>query len=274
MVLRGLLVAAAGFLFIFSPGLPMGLLARGKFPIERGVLLRGIGLWLAALLPALFIQSLLLQIFYPQHAAADLAGRPADYLLTLLSAFILALFVQLALLILLRRRKKEAENLLQDGMMLGFGVGLIAQVFNGLILVGAGFRLMYGDLSSPTLAAAAGLSMLDLLLGLAALVMFRPALLVVSAAQGLLVARAVSENWRYFWLAVAVDVTFAWAILGLKIALGGTQPGQVALAESDRLISAVTLLYYILAFGIAYYWLAAMVEGWSRQADARSKRRK
>lgn len=269
MVLRGLLVAAGGFLFIFSPGLPISLLARGRFPIERGLLYRGIGLWLAALLPSLFIQSLLLQIFYPARQASDLSGRPADYLLTLLSAFIMALFVQLALLILLRRRKPAAENLLQDGMTLGFGIGLIAQVFNGLILVGAGFRLMYGDLSSPTLAAAASLSMLDLLLGLAALVMFRPALLVVSGAQGLLVARAVSENWRFFWLAIGIDVVFAWTILGLKIALGGAQPGQVALGESDRLISTVTLLYYALAFGIAYYWLAARVESWSRQGERR-----
>jgi len=246
----------------------MSLLARGRAPIERGLLYWGIGLWLAALIPSLFIQSLLLQIFYPDHARTGFSGRPADYLLTLLGAFITALFVAVAMALLLRRRREQAGDLESKGMALGFGIGLIAQVFNGLILVGAGFRLMFGDASAPALQAAATIGLLDLVLSLLALVLFRPTLLVVSAVQGVMVARSVGGRWRYFWLAVLIDMVFAWAILGLKMALGGTNPGQVQLADPNSLISLVTLVYYGLAFGLAYRWLAGQMEYWNRATEA------
>lgn len=267
MILRGILIAASGFLFIFSPGLPMSLLGRAGrgAPIDRGLLYWGIGLWLAALIPSLFIQSLLIQIVSPQ-SSARLTGRPVDYLLTLAGAFVTALFVTLAMAILLRRRKAEAEHRQADGMTLGFGIGLIAQVFNGLILVGAGFRLMFGDTADPALQAAAAVSLLDLLLGLLALVMFRPALLVVSAVQGVLAARAVSGGAGLFWIAVAVGTAFAWIIPALKMIMGATDPGQVLLGDPDRLVSAVTLAYYLLAFWLAYRWLAGQAAHWDRAA--------
>jgi hypothetical protein len=186
----------------------------------------------------------------------------------------MALFVQLAMAIMLRRQKGKAENLLSSGMTLGFGISLIVQLFNGLILVGAGFRLLFGDLSTPTLASMASISLLDLVLGLLALVMFRPTLLVVSAVQGVLVGRAVSDGWRFFWLAILVDVAFAWTILGLRMALGGADPMQVSLGDTDRLGAVVTILYYGLAFWIAYRWLAARVEGWNQAKDTGGKRRK
>jgi hypothetical protein len=261
MVLRGLLVIASGFLFIFSPGLPMRLLARGGRPIDRNLLYWGIGLWLAALLPGLFVQSLLVQIFGSQSAEA---GAPQDYLLTLAGTFITALFVQLALLLFLRRRREAAEDLRFSGLTLGFGVGLIAQVFNGLFLIGAGFQLMFGNTSTPALAAAAGAGFVDLCLSLLALVLFRPTLLVVSAAQGVLVGRAVGERGPYFWLAVLVGTAFSWLLLALSILLGSANPGQVSLGSSDRLVSVVTILYYALAFGLAYRWLAPKVEQRSR----------
>jgi hypothetical protein len=257
MLLRGLLVIASGFLFIFSPGLPMRLLARGSRPIDRSLLYWGIGLWLAALLPGFFVQSLILQLF---GSRGDQPGTPQDYLLTLIGAFITALFVQLALLLFLRRRQETAGDRLFSGMTLGFGASLIAQVLNGLFLIGAGFQLIFGNISTPALAAAAEVGFLDLCLSLLALVLFRPAQLVVSAAQGVLVGRALGERRSFFWLAVLAGVAFAWPLLALSMALGSANPGQVALGAADRLMSVITILFYALAFGLAYRWLAPQLE--------------
>ena len=61
MFVRGLLIALSGFLFIFSPGLPMGLLTRRGPALKPDLIYWGIGLWLLMLLPSFFLQSLLRQ---------------------------------------------------------------------------------------------------------------------------------------------------------------------------------------------------------------------
>jgi hypothetical protein len=253
LFLRGLLVAASGFLFIFSPGLPMSLLVRRRHgpAFQRDMVYWGIGLWLAALLPSLFLQSLLRQALQDRF--------PADEALTLAGALLTAFFVTGAMYLVLRRRRAEAAALPPNGLALGFGAGLIAQVFTGLSLVGAGFRLMFGDASTATLALLAQISFLDLLLTLLPLILFRPALLVISAARGLLAARALTERPAFFWLAVLVEAVFVWALLGLQWALGSETPGQVLLGEINAVISIVTSAYYLLTFGLAYAWLSAQV---------------
>ncbi len=273
MILRGLLIAASGFLFIFSPGLPMSLLARRSPSFSRDIVYWGIGAWLVALLPSLFLQSLLRQILQNSPTPRGLSGQPVDYALTLAGALLTALFVAGGMCLVLRFKRIEAATLPPNGLALGFGVGLITQVFTGLSLVGAGFRLMFGDTGTETLASLAQVSYLNLLLALLALILFRPALLAVSAARGVLVARALKERPSFFWLAVLVDAVFVWVILALQLALGGESPGQVLVGGIDPLTSAVTIVYYLIAFGLAYGWLLTQIAGWeSEQVKSKGKR--
>ena len=238
---------------------------RSRSPsFNRDLLYWGIGAWLVALLPSLFLQSLLRQSLQNSPTPRDLSGQPIGYVLTLAGAFLTAFFVAGAMYLVLRRTRRDVppEQLYPNGLVLGFGVGLIAQVFTGLSLVGAGFRLMFGDTSTETLAALTRVSWLELVLALLALILFRPALLVVSAARGVLVARALNERLRFFWLAVLVEAVFTWAVLALQLALGGDSPGQVLVGGVDPLTSVVTILYYLLAFGLAYRWLLAQIARW------------
>jgi len=271
MLLRGLTVAASGFLFIFSPGLPIGLLARSGQTIKRELLYWGAGLWLVMLLPSLFFQSLLRQILRGGQASGDLSGQMMDYPSTLLGAFLTTVIVQGAMYLLLRLRRHKYNSLLSSGLSLGVGVGLIAQVFTGLSLVGAGFRLMFGDTSTPTLSSLAQIGYLSLLLGLLPLILYRPALLVVSAVQGALVGRALHERAYFFWLAVLVGTLFAWLIVALQLALGSQSPGQVLVGDTDTLTSLVTIVYYALAFYVALRWLQTQISNWSRVSTKRNK---
>jgi hypothetical protein len=275
MVLRGLLVAASGFLFIFSPGLPIGLLARRSPPFKRELIYWGVGIWLLTLLPSLFFQSLLRQILSGDQPPSELKWSPLVLGQTLLGALLTGLFVTAGMLLVLRRLRQEAVTQQVDGMALGFGIGLVAQVFTGLSLVGAGFQLMYGNYSSTSaLAGLAGAPPLELLLSLLPLILFRPALLVVSAVQGVLVGRATADGRYFFWLAVLVSVAFSWGILALQLAFGAENPGLVLVGASNPLTSVVTIVYYLLAFLLAYRWLLSQLAGMSQVNYKKSYKRK
>ncbi|HJW90605.1 MAG TPA: hypothetical protein VJ436_08180 [Anaerolineales bacterium] len=262
MILRGFLIAASGFLFIFSPGLPIGLLSRRSPSFNRELIYWGMGLWLVSLIPSLFIQSLMRQALLGGGAGRDLSSRPMDYTLTLLGALLTALIVVGAMALLLRWRKVEPGALEPNGLALGFGIGLIAQIFTGLGLVSSGFRLMFGDVSTPTLATLAQSGVIELVLGLLPLILFRPALLAVSAAQGVLAGRALRAGQASFWLAVLVGGVFTWAILAVQLAFGAQNPGQFLLGSTDLLNSLVTSVYYLLAFALAYRWLTGQMAEW------------
>jgi hypothetical protein len=189
-------------------------------------------------------------------------------------ALLTALFIQAGMFIILRRWRQADESLLPKGMALGFGIGLIAQVFTGLNLIGAGYRLIYGDISSTsTLSNLASARPPDLFLALVPLILFRPALLVVSAVQGVLVGRSIQEGKNFFWLAVLINVSFAWGILALQLALGGENPGQVALSTENPAMSWVAIVYYTMALILGYRWLLTQVMGLSRAANKIYKRK-
>jgi hypothetical protein len=263
MLLHGLIIVVGGFLFIFSPGVPLGLLARRSPVFNRELIYWGIGLFLVALLPSLFIQSLLRQ-FLAGDPGRSLSGGPAGYFLTLLGALLTALILQAALLLLLRRRRGEAA-LEPDGLALGCGVGLVAQVFTGLALVGAGFRLIFGDVSGPLLASLAQASIPDLALGLLPLIFYRPALLAASAVQGVLVARSLREGALFFWLAVLVGALFAWLMLALQLALGVENPGQFTLGIAQPLPALAAMVYYLVALWLGLRWLFIQMAGWKQK---------
>jgi hypothetical protein len=263
MFLRGLLVAASGFLFIFSPGVPIGLLTRRARALNRELLYWGLAVWLVALLPSLFLQSLLRQILRGNLGQPPISGQPENYLFAFLGAFITAFFVQLCMALFLRWKRLDDQAVKPGGLAVGFGVGLIAQVFTGLSLVGAGFRLMYGDTGTATLASLAQIDYLRLALGLLPLVLFRPALLVVSGVQGLMAARARAEGSRYFWAGILVSTIFGWAVVALQLALGSKSPGQVLAGDTDVLVGLATSAYYLLAYWLAFRWLKAGVQSWN-----------
>jgi hypothetical protein len=256
VVVQGLLVVLSGFLFIFAPGVPMGLLARRTGPLHRDLMYWGIGLWLVALVPGLFLQTVLRLALLPGAASGAGPAGPAATLLALLGGLVAALFVQAAMYWVLRRQKTRPAQVLSNGLPLGFGVGLIAQIFTGLALVGAGFQLLFaGAEAGGPVAGLAEVGLGELVLALLSLVLFRPALLTVSAARGVLVARAAAGEGRMFWAAVLLDALFAWGVVVIQAALAGT--GSVAVFGVPSALAALALIvYYGLALGLAFNWLA------------------
>lgn len=256
MLIRGILIALSGFLFIFAPGLPMGLLRRFGRGFPREFLYWGMGIWLVVLIPTYFLQSLVRQFVQGAGSTTTVfRAEPSTYGMTLGHAVLAALLLVGGMAIYLRRKRLPDEERNEGGLTLGFGVGLIAQVFTGLSLVGAGFRLVYSDTSDPGLAALAQSPMFDLLVGLLAMILFRIALLTVSGVVGILVARTVSGSPRTFWLAAAVYAVFSWLIVAAQLAIGGENPGAILAGQASLLTSAVTVAYYLAATALAYTWL-------------------
>ena len=257
MAWQGILLILSGFAFIFAPGVPMGLLGRRTVPLNRDLIYWGLGLWLAALLPSLFVQSVLRQALLPEASAAGpSASTPA---LALLGALVTAVFVQAAMYFVLRWKCGRSVQPLADGLPLGFGVGLLPQIFNGIGLVSAGVGLLFSGVAAGPLAGLANVGLFELVLILLSLVAFRPALLVVSAACGVLVARAVAGDRRLLGAAILVDAVFATGAVLIQMALSGTGSGLNVLGMPGGLAAAVLLVYYGLAFALAFAWLAGQM---------------
>ncbi len=258
MYLRALLVIASGFIFIFSPGLPMGLISRYSPDYKRDLVYWGIGIWLVTNFIKQFFSSLLRQFMYQGEVTAGFTGQPLDYSFVFLSALISALFIGLGMLIVLRIKSKNQpqDDLTADGLALGFGAGLVAQVFTGIILVGAGFQVLFGNTSSNiTVETIANSGFLILFASILALIIFRIALLAVSAVQGVLTASAISGKKRSFWAGVLVMSLFSALIISLQFLLGGNDVGQITVGTTPAPISIMTAIYYLAVFIAAYFWL-------------------
>ena len=76
--------------------------------------------------------------------------------------------------------------------------------------------------------------------------------------------RALRERAYFFWLAVLIGTLFTWLILALEMALGSQKPGQVLLGVTDPRTSLVAILYYGLAFGLAFRWLHGQITIWGK----------
>ena len=97
--------------------------------------------------------------------------------------------------------------------------------------------------------------MLDLLVALLAMILYRVALLTICAAVGILIARAVSGRARLFWLAAGIHATFHWLIVAVQLAIGEQNPGAILVGQASLLTSSVTVIYYLASFALAYLWL-------------------
>jgi hypothetical protein len=255
LLARGILIALSGFLFVFAPGVPMGLLRRYGHIFPREFLYWGMGIWLVVLVPTYFLQSLVRQFAQGAGPATAFEVGPGTYMLSLVNAVLAAVLLVAAMAIYLRRKRLPEEERIEGGLTLGIGVGLIAQVFTGISLIGAGFRLVYGDTTDATLAALAHSPILDLLLGLLAMILFRIALLTVSGVVGILVVRAVSGKGSAFWMGAAVYAGFSWVILAVQLAIGGENPGAILAGQTRLLTSALTVAYYVAWIALAYLML-------------------
>lgn len=255
MIIRGLFVAIGGFLFIFAPGLPMKLLIQRFRSFERDLLYWGIGTWFVAMLPMLFLQNLLRQFVLGPGSSDAVPEGVWRFLLPFLSSMVGAFVVQGALYLVLRRKRPERSADFMDGLSLGFGSGLVVQVFIGLTFISAGFRLSFGDLSTPFQNVLAELPLYVLLIWLLAHLLYRAAIPLVNGALGVLLARAVTERLRFLWLAILIytvfESAFGFILLGL-----GSQSLEVSSTGGMSLANLlITVAYFILAFVLAYWWL-------------------
>ncbi len=273
MLLRGILVALSGFLFIFAPGVPMGMLRRYGRGFPREHLYWGMGIWLVALIPTYFLQSLVRQAVQGAGSTAvTAAGQPSTAILSLVTPLFAALLLVGGMALYLRRKRLPEDERTEAGLTLGFGAGLIAQVFRGLEFVGGGLRLAYGGAGDPGLTPLAQSPMLDLIVALLAEILFRIAFLTVSGVVGILVARAVSGSPRSFWLAAAVYAAFSWVMVATQLVMGGENPGATLAGQASLITSAVTAIYYILAAALAYLWLQRRLTAEAPAAPVRGKR--
>jgi hypothetical protein len=257
VILRGLVIAIGGFLFIFAPGLPMWVLTKRYRVFDRDLLYWGIGTWFVALLPMLFLQSLLRQFVLGPGSSDVVPEGSWRFLLPFLSAMVGAFVVQGALYLVLRYKRPKKSAQFMDGLSLGFGSGLVVQVFIGFTFISAGFRLSFGDLSTPFQNVLAELPLHVLLIWVLAHLLYRAAVPMVSGALGVLLARAVAGRIRFLWLAIATYAVFESAFGFIQLQMGG-QSAESPLAGGLNLVNLiVTAAYYVLTLFLAYRWLVS-----------------
>jgi hypothetical protein len=280
VIFRGLIIALSGFLFIFAPGLPIGLLYRKYESSDLPRLTWGIFAWIGALVHSLLLQSLILPIFgwdAETAVSASLDGYILSFINALLTAVVLAGWIYLALrtrpsttrdwimyflsgllfrwaFLIILRPKGETKIPLIEGLSIGFGAGLLEQVLQGLTLVGAGFQLLFGGPAGTILGGIEDATNVELIVGLLALLTFRLAVIVVASAVGIYVARAVSGGGRNFWYAVGIGTLFRWVLILLTLIMVGETLQQFLSGGVDLLTSIVSIVYYILVFFVGYRW--------------------
>jgi hypothetical protein len=261
LILRGLVVAFGGFVFIFLPGVLISALTRRSLRFDTNLLLWGMGALVVTLFPALFVTSLLRILIFGESAP----GTGMLYFFALLGSLIAALFLEGGKYLLLRLRNIPPPQLLDSGILIGLGVGLLTNVFQGISLVGAGFRLALGDSSLPGLTTIASQAWGELLAGLVALNAYRIALVAVSACTGALVAQALLyKQQRWLWLAVLINAVTAWSYNAIGLALGKT----------SLTANLVVIAYQAVLGALALYWLIRQIPKKEQQPAAQGKSEK
>ncbi len=261
LIVRGLVVAAGGLAFLFLPGVLISFLTRRDMRFETSSLLWGMGLFLVTLFPALFLATTISGIVTRRETPT----LPQQYGLYLLQTALEALFLLGGLYLLLRWRKVAPEKLLDTAMLLGLGAGLMTDVFLGLGLVGAGFRLVFGDTSTQDLASIATQPWPNLATSLIALNVYRVALVAVTTALAALASRSLMAGGqrRWLWIAVAIHALVAWGYNAIGLALG-----------SDALPAHLVAIVYEGALAaLALFWLTRQMANLPREPEGKKRRR-
>ncbi len=261
MVFKGLLIVVSGFLFIFASGIPMRLIARFRPDYKREGIYWGVIIWILGFFISTFLQNLIRQV-----VSGGVNNPPVESPWPfLLGAVFTTLFVQIGMLIFLKRYRRKDEDVISGGLALGFGIGLIAQVFTGMILItagagvllqGFGITLPFGNIQAATLELLSKESLFALIAALLSLILFRVALLTVSAAQGYLVAGSVLGKKLNFWFALLGYSAFTWIIFFVQMLLGEENPGQVSLGLTSMFTAVISAAYYLGIFILVNRWLS------------------
>lgn len=261
LIVRGLLLVTDGFIFVFMPAILLPMLLRRQPEVNRSFIWWGAGTFLVALLPALFLSSLARQVLQPGN---HLAARA---LLALISALVSGVLIVGAQYWLLRWRKPPMAVLPVTGLAVGLGVGIVTRIFTGFAHVGAGFRLLFGDTSTPELAALAAVPIGLFALKLLAELVNRAALLVVNGGLGYLVGRSLVGQRG--WLPLAMLLYAAFDLILPLIQLG--------LAEREALVNGIAILIEGAVGGITLHWLlripAVEIKSPKRRAGKAKKKR-
>ena len=276
MILKGLLVVISGFVFIFSSGIPMSMISRHRPDYKREALYWGMGIWAITFFVSTFLQNLIKQIITGGQAAAG----SSSILSYLTGDVVTILLLQLGMMIFLKNRLGKNGDIESDGLALGFGIGVIAHVFTGLSEIGVGFSMLFnkmgssiaqGDAQAATIATITNASFSNLLVTSLSTIMFRVALLTVSATQGYLVASAIKRKNLRFWAGALLYLSLTWGALLLEFALGEENFGQI-LGVTSTLTSAIMLVFYSAVTYFTFRWLTNELQ--SSQPKNKSKRSK
>jgi hypothetical protein len=243
MIIRGLLLAIDGFLFVFMPAMLLPVLTRRHPDVNRRFVWWGAGAFLVSLLPALFLSSLVRQILQPDERLFSQA------LFAFISALINGVLVMGVQYLLLRWKKPEPILLPATGLSVGLGVGVVTQIFAGFAHIGAGLRLLFfQDASTPELVTLAALPIGLLLLQLLAELMNRGVVFVVNGSLGYLLGKSLVDRRRLLVLTMLLYTIFGFIF----------QLVQLGLAEREMLVSGVSILLAIVVGGPIFRWLLTM----------------
>lgn len=255
LIIRGLLLAIDGFIFVFMPAVLLPVILRRQPEVNRGFVWWGAGTFLVSLLPALFLSSLARQILQPDDRLA------AQALVALIGALINGVLIMGAQYLLLRWRKPVPAMSPATGLSVGLGVGVVTQVFVGFTHIGAGLRLLFfRDTSTPELAALAAVPIGLFLLKLLAELMNRAVIFVVSGGLGYLVGRSLAGRRGLLGLAMLLYAAF-----GLTFQLI-----QLGLAEQELLAGAASILLAIVVGGLVLRWLLTMPTAETKPSKGRT----
>jgi uncharacterized membrane protein YhaH (DUF805 family) len=259
MLVKGILSLVGGFIFIFAPGFPMRLIRRFNPDYEREGTYWGMGIYIITFFIGTFFQNLIMQII--AGGASESSGSIFPFLIGTVFTTLLLLF---GMRIYLNRSYKKDKDINSTSYSLGFGIGMIAQVFTGMILItsgaglifkGIGFDFPLNSLQEPMLESLSNETIFGLAAGVIALILYRIALLTISTLQGVMVAYSITRKSFWFWVAALVGLVFPWGILVFQFLLGDENPGQVSLGVTSPIASLLTVVYYVAVFIFGYRWI-------------------
>lgn len=274
MLLKGLLVITSGFIFIFSSGIPMRLISRFKPDYKKDGLYWGILIWIITFFLSTFIQNFLRQIIIAGQTTLPKASGSPNPAVYLIGGIFTTFLLLLGILLFLKNRKKKGEDVISDGLAIGFGIGLISQIFTGMTLIGAGAGMIFQSLGiglantniqSETTVIISQSSLFGLIAVLLSMILYRMAILTVSSIQGYLIAKSIDKKPVCFWLGGLVYVVFTWFIFFVQFLLGEENPGQL-LGVTSTVASLISIVYYSAVFFFGYQWLARELNNGRKKA--------